>query len=145
MSMPVRSLNTRVLKWPDRTSVDRAARSWARTIAESFSDVLQIACIGSYARGDWGVGSDLDLVVVVRSSLLPFHERARRFDTTDLPVPADVLVYTEDEWSVLTKSSFFQKLADAEATWVYRTCRHACSSDHFFKGASSPLAYSAEF
>jgi predicted nucleotidyltransferase len=62
-----------VLKWPDRQSVDQAVRRWARAVVHGRDDVLAIAYLGSYARGDWGVGSDLDLLVLIIGSELPFH------------------------------------------------------------------------
>ena len=61
-----------------------------------------VGYFGSYARGDWGVGSDLDLVVIVDDSPEPFERRAARWDATGLPVPADVLVYTRAEWERLS-------------------------------------------
>jgi len=82
-------------------------------------DVLLIGCFGSYARGDWGVGSDLDIVVVVKSSEKPFHRRATEWDSTGLPVPVDLLVYTEEEWGSLTAQRGFFQTVMREAVWVY--------------------------
>jgi predicted nucleotidyltransferase len=96
--MPVRSLGTAVLVWPDAQAVDQAARRWGDELRKAEPGVVAVGYFGSYARGDWGVGSDLDLVVVVADSPLPFERRAARWDATRLPVPADVLVYTRAEW-----------------------------------------------
>jgi predicted nucleotidyltransferase len=60
--------------------------------------VLEIGYFGSYARGDWDVGSDLDLVIVVAESELPRERRAVVFDTEKLPVPVDLIVHTLSEW-----------------------------------------------
>ena len=49
---------------------------------------------GSYARGDWGVGSDVDVLVLVRVCQTPFERRGILWNAMDLPVHADVLVYT---------------------------------------------------
>ena len=68
--MPVRSLNSSVLKWPDAKTVDAAARRWAEKIAQDKKYVLKIGYFGSYARGDWGVGSDLDLIIIVENNRL---------------------------------------------------------------------------
>ena len=92
--MPVRSSRTSVLKWPDAQAVDHAVRRWAEDTAREHPELVRIGYIGSYARGDWGVGSDVDLVIVVSGSEVPDLRRAAEFDATDLPVPADVLVYT---------------------------------------------------
>jgi len=100
--MPVRSLGTAVLVWPDAATVQAAALRWAEDLCRADESVAAVGYFGSYARGDWGVGSDVDLVVIVRDSALPFERRAARFDATRLPVPADVLVYTAAEWARLS-------------------------------------------
>jgi predicted nucleotidyltransferase len=43
--------------------------------------IVAVGIFGSYARGDWGVGSDLDLVVVVEDSSEPFERRAVHLDS----------------------------------------------------------------
>jgi len=118
--MPVRSLRSSVLRWPDRQAVEQAVRRWAAALAASPAgqDVLQVGYAGSYARGDWGVGSDVDLVVLVAQAAQPFERRAAAWDTTALPVPADLLVYTPEEWSALTRTPFGRRLAQ-EVVWVY--------------------------
>src|SRR5438132_1335261 len=96
-SMPVRSLNSSVLVWPDRDQVDRAVRAWAEAVARRRADVQRIGYFGSYARGDWGVGSDVDLIGVVDASDEPFERRSVRWPLEQLPVPAEILVYTPIE------------------------------------------------
>jgi predicted nucleotidyltransferase len=118
--MPVRSLSSSVLRWPDRQAVDRAVREWAAGLIQERPDVVAIGYFGSYARGDWGVGSDIDLVVVLADSGLPFERRAVGLDTrltTALPVPADLLVYTSDEWQRLAKQPTGRRLGQ-EVIWV---------------------------
>lgn len=100
--MPIRFSTSSVLVWPDGDAVHLAAREWAEELARARPEVRSVHYIGSYARGDWGVGSDLDLVVILDEHTRPFHERASDFDTTTLPVPADLLVYTAGEWDGLT-------------------------------------------
>lgn len=118
--MPVRSLNSRVLKWPDAETVHQAVLNWAAEVAKARADVLRIGYIGSYARGDWGVGSDLDLVVVVEAEERPFVTRAAVWDLSPLPVPADLLVYTRAEWqTLLERGGRFARVLAEEAVWVY--------------------------
>jgi predicted nucleotidyltransferase len=116
--MPVRSLSSPVLKWPEAAIVDNAVRMWARETAAGRPEVARIGYFGSYARGDWGAGSDLDLVIIVDQCAEPFERRAVDWDATDLPVPADVLVYTEQEWERLSGGSFVKRIRE-EAVWVY--------------------------
>lgn len=117
--MPVRSLSSSVLKWPDAQATQLALRQWALEVGKSRQDVLQIGYFGSLARGDWGVGSDLDLVIVVEDSDRPFEQRSVEWDATKLPVPVDILVYTEREWKSLGKQRRFHQTLVREAMWVY--------------------------
>ncbi len=120
--MPVRSLRSSVLKWPDRAQVDAAVREWAAQVALSHPEAVRIGYFGSYARGDWGVGSDLDLVAIVAQSDLPFHRRASAWDLSDLPVPAELLVYTEEEWASLPERSRFGRDLHEETVWIHERC-----------------------
>ncbi len=117
--MPVRSLSSSVLKWPDAHIVDQAVRRWAEKVVQLRKDILRIGYFGSYARGDWGVGSDLDLVIVVKKADQPFEKRAIGWNLEELPVPADVLIYTEEEWQSLDQRGRFYKKLMEEAVWVY--------------------------
>ena len=65
-------------------------------------DPAQIYLFGSYARGQAGENSDLDLLIVERQAFGP--ERSRRHEMARLwralarfRVPKDILVFTEDE------------------------------------------------
>ncbi|MBN1635653.1 MAG: nucleotidyltransferase domain-containing protein [Deltaproteobacteria bacterium] len=117
--MPVRSLNSSVLKWPDKKSVDREVRLWAGEIAKSNPQIAGIGYFGSYARGDWGVGSDLDLIVIVDN--VESKEKMTTLDATTLPVPADVLIYTQEEWDTLPLEGRFFRTVMNEIIWVYES------------------------
>lgn len=112
--MPVRSLSSSVLIWPDKDQVHSAASEWARELAIKRPDVMKVGYTGSYAQGTWGFGSDIDLVIVVDTTVKSFLERGREIDVTSLPVPADVLIYTADEWAQVKK----RKLG-ALVAWIY--------------------------
>jgi predicted nucleotidyltransferase len=121
--MPVRSLNSSVLKWPDAKTVDAAARRWVEEAAEGEKGILKIGYFGSYARGDWGVGSDLDLIIIMESSERPFQKRSLKWNFTEFPVQTDVFVYTKEEWESLSKTRFYQTVM-REAVWVYQKISH---------------------
>lgn len=99
--MPVRSLNSVVLRWPSRDDVLSSARRWAVALARRDEAVEEVFCVGSCARGDWGAGSDLDIVVMVTSAPDSPVERRRLYEPAGIPVPADVWVYTGAEWAAL--------------------------------------------
>ena len=118
--MPVRSLNSSVLKWPDRGQVDGAVRAWAARVAQAHDELVRAGYFGSYARNDWGVGSDIDLVLVVRESDKSFGRRALDFDATGLPVPAELLVYTQAEWwRLMEEAGRFARTLAAETVWIH--------------------------
>lgn len=77
-------------------------------------------CFGSYARGVAGVGSDLDLVAIVRQAAVPFAERSATWPVERLPVPADLFVYTDAEWEPLMATG--GRFADAlrrDVVWLW--------------------------
>lgn len=80
--MPVRSLTSSVLIWPRR---DEVLQAWATKARAETPALLQVGYFGSYGRGDWGVGSDLDVVLILTDSDCPFERRAAQFDLTNLP------------------------------------------------------------
>jgi hypothetical protein len=117
-------LTSSVLKWPDRAQVDEAVRRWAFHAAARHPEILRIAYFGSYARGDWGVGSDLDLLLIVEDGAAT---PARNWDTSGIPVPADVLVYTRSAWDQIDRTSRFGSTIMREAVWVFGEARPATS------------------
>lgn len=117
--MPARSSSSRVLKWPDLATVGAALSDWARREAPRHPSLLRLGYYGSYARGDWGVGSDVDLVAVVADSPAPFERRASEWDLGPLPVPADLVVYTRAEWEALQSAGGrFARALDRETVWL---------------------------
>jgi uncharacterized protein len=118
--MPVRSLNSSVFKWPDRSQVDRSVRDWAQKAVNSRDGIIKLGYFGSYARGDWGVGSDLDLIVIVDHATEPFERRSLTWDLNPLPVPAELLVYTSTEWQALQKKGGrFARTLEQESVWLF--------------------------
>lgn len=100
--------------------MERALREWVAKEASRRPELVRLGYFGSYARGDWGVGSDLDVVAVVYHAELPFHERGARWPAEQLPVGTDLLVYTEREWDALQASgSRFAATLGEETVWVY--------------------------
>lgn len=117
--MPVRSLNSSVMRWPNRNVVDAAIQEWTKTNVSENSAVMAIGYFGSYARDKAGVGSDLDVVMILSESNIPFNQRAIDWDFQSIPVPVEVLVYTLAEWQRLQDNQprFYQTLMQ-ETVWL---------------------------
>lgn len=120
--MPVRSLSSLVLKWPRAAEVARAAHAWAAREAPCQAGLVALGYFGSYATGRAGVGSDLDLIAIVETSDLPYERRALSWNLESLPVPAEILVYTQREWeSMRSEGARFVKAIERDTVWLWRT------------------------
>ncbi|RIH87650.1 nucleotidyltransferase domain-containing protein [Calidithermus roseus] len=115
--MPVRSLRSSVITWPSREAVEQVLREWLQRL--ELPGLLAAGYFGSYARGDQGPGSDLDIILIVQEASLPPWQRPRLLPLEELPVPAEALVYTETEWRSLPRASpRFARTLALEARWL---------------------------
>ena len=133
--MPVRSSTSSMLRWPDRAAVRAAVERWSREL--ELPGLIAVGVFGSSARGDWGVGSDVDLVVIVERPAGPPIERPLDLPLEKLPVPAEAIVDTREEWEHLPETSpHFAAVLAREAMWVFgRPVRLAGSGP---EGATPP-------
>jgi hypothetical protein len=119
--MPVRSLRSSVLAWPKKSEVESALKAWVGELAAGCENLLGIGYFGSYARGDWGMGSDLDLLVVIERSEQTFGSRILAGGTSAIPVPVDTFIYTSAELTrMMAKRGRFPDMLRREAVWVWR-------------------------
>ena len=124
--MPVRSLTSPLLRWPSREAVRAAVVRWAQDAGSRNRSIRRIGYFGSCARGDWGVGSDVDLILVLDDTAAAAEARV---DTADLPVPADVLVFAEAEWQArLRRRDRFAEVLRNETVWVFGPPPEGCYS-----------------
>ncbi|BBM70905.1 nucleotidyltransferase domain-containing protein [Rhodothermus marinus] len=77
----------------DRRRVEAALQALVETLQHR-EEVLAVVCFGSWARGEAGVGSDIDVLVVLRDSDRPFLERIDRYRPETFPVDLDLFPYT---------------------------------------------------
>ena len=119
--MPVHLLSSHVKRWPNKTEVDSAARAWASGVARQTPAILALGYFGSYSRGDWGFGSDLDVVAVLERCTESFERRRLQPQYLDyLPVPVDLLIYSQSEFAELPLGSpHFARLMLEETTWLF--------------------------
>ncbi len=60
-------------------------------------EVEAVVLFGSLARDEFAVGSDIDLLLVLRESRLPFPDRIPHYIPTGVPVDVQVFPYTLEE------------------------------------------------
>jgi len=104
--MPKKSLNSVKKKSVDRDIVIDRLKEWAFQLAERHQEILKIGYFGSYARDDYTPSSDLDILIVVKSSEKPPHKRFLDYAIECFPVGCEIFVYTEEE---LEKKREFKK------------------------------------
>ena len=114
--MPVTSSRSSLKRWPSADLVLASAGAWARRLAEAEPSVVAVGYFGSYARGDAGFGSDLDLLVVRRDGTQ--EPGLLGADVAALPVPVDVLHDTERELrGVVERGGRMASVIEREARW----------------------------
>jgi len=102
--MPVRSLNQSVLRWPKPELILAAVQQWAEAQQAIRPALAKVGVFGSYGRGDAGVGSDLDLLLVDGAAAGPQQQRLLTWPLERLPLSCDALVLTPTELQELLAS-----------------------------------------
>ena len=95
--MPVPSLSGSVRRWPAAAEVLEQAGRWAAQQISDHPDLVAVGVFGSYGRGTAGVGSDLDLLLILKRCEEPIWDRLRCWDTGSLPLACDLLMYSFEE------------------------------------------------
>ena len=77
-------------------------------------DVEKISLFGSYARGRADLFSDLDILVIMNTDK-PFIERVGEIHSLlCLPVDADIICYTPEEFRRMRDTPFIKKVLEDE-------------------------------
>jgi predicted nucleotidyltransferase len=81
-------------------------------IRENYSHVKKILLFGSFYKGNYTPESDIDILIEVKHTDVPFMERRDLFADffENIPFDINMLVYTEDELnSMIEKGNLFVK------------------------------------
>ena len=112
------SNGVRIWRAPDAERVIAATRAWARRSKAEDPRLLRVGLFGSYATGRHGPGSDLDLLLIVADSDEPrWFMRGAGYDTAELPLEADLFVYTRDELERMRERPGMRRIL-AETIWL---------------------------
>jgi hypothetical protein len=119
--MPVRSLTQSLLRWPEPAAILRQAADWAASVALDHPGLERVAVFGSYGRGQAGVGSDLDLLLIDRMARGPQHQRLLRWPLAALPLSCDALVLTPQEHAdLLASGSAMAAALCSDSRWLWQ-------------------------
>jgi predicted nucleotidyltransferase len=90
-------LRTVVVKSVDEDGVRRAADAWATRLLEARPEVEEVVFFGSFARGTFAPGSDLDVLIIVDRSAKAARDRIPDYLPGAFPVGVDLFVMTREE------------------------------------------------
>lgn len=91
-----RSFGSLVIYSVDRILIQRALDDYVKKLQQR-PEVEAVVLLGSFNTDRFGVGSDVDLLVVVRDTPVPFLDRSAHYRPEEFPVDIDVFVYTVEE------------------------------------------------
>jgi predicted nucleotidyltransferase len=91
---------------------------YAQRLLTTRPEVEEIVVFGSFERGNYAPGSDLDVFIVLTRSDKLLRERMVDFLPGRFPVPTDLFPYTREEMASLTPSLLLD--AVAQSRWRYR-------------------------
>ncbi|MBI2908589.1 MAG: nucleotidyltransferase domain-containing protein [Chloroflexi bacterium] len=104
----------------DKEGVWAATRDFAAELARAHPEVEEVVVFGSLVRGEAVPGSDVDLLVILRDSNVPFLDRMTSYMPDRFPVGMDVFPYTKAEIEqMLQDNNFFIKRALGEGVELF--------------------------
>jgi len=90
-----------------RASIDKIVKKLSH-------QVERISIFGSYPGNKPDLFTDLDVLIIMKTEK-PFLERLKEiYSLLSLPVDADILCYTPEEFEVVKKKGFFAKALEKE-------------------------------
>ncbi|NPV58577.1 MAG: nucleotidyltransferase domain-containing protein [Actinobacteria bacterium] len=109
------------IRYLDREAVREALAEYVGELSAGHPELERVVLFGSFARGDEVPSSDVDLLIVLDRSELPFLDRIPVFMPSRFPVGVDVFPYTREELeSMLEEGNGFVASALAEGAELYR-------------------------
>jgi uncharacterized protein len=119
-------LTQSLLRWPEPQQVLGQVKAWAEKVAADHPGLEQVGVFGSYGRGDAGVGSDLDLLLIDTDAVGPQHQRLLAWPLAELPLSCDALVLTPAEHRELLAGGSAMAIAlAADSRWLWSRAEHS--------------------
>lgn len=93
------------LCWPDNfinRKTNKIVKRFINLIIKKFN-IIKIIIFGSFARGDYHKGSDLDLIIVGEFKERFIDRIGKIIELNDSDLEIDAMVYTEEEFQKMIK------------------------------------------
>jgi len=81
----------------DKDKILHQVKEYSKKLKKNHPEVEKVGLFGSYADDEYGPASDVDLLIILRSSSKRFIDRIPDFLPSDIEVSCDCFPYTIDE------------------------------------------------
>jgi len=120
-----RSLSSVVVKSVDEDDVRRCMDAYAERLLKD-PRVEEVVVFGSFAKGNYAPGSDIDVFILLHESDKSVRDRIPEFLPGPFPVGVDVFPYTHEEVASLAPSPILEDVR--RSSWRYRRTAESQSS-----------------
>ena len=94
---PKASSSSAKVFWLNRKETTQRLLEAMKALQVRHPEIERAVLFGSLQRGDAVPGSDADVLLVLRTTNLPFSERAAAYRPEGIGIPVDLFVYTRPE------------------------------------------------
>ena len=107
-----------VIKSIDRAQVHECVDEYARELLATCPEVEEIVVFGSFEKGNYAPGSDVDIFILLSSSDRSVRDRIPQLLPDTFPVGVGLFPYTREEVTALEPSSLLDTVR--ESRWRYQ-------------------------
>lgn len=102
--MQKHSLNSVKVIFANQANVKKQIQESIRQLIKRNPEIKKVILFGSYATGNYGPRSDVDILFILDSSDQPFLDRIPHYIPDDLSFSVDVFPYTASEIEALLQA-----------------------------------------
>jgi predicted nucleotidyltransferase len=106
------------IKSLDGAEVHRAVDGYANWLLSSFPEVEEVVVFGSFEKGTYAPGSDVDILIRISGSGKTVRDRVPGYLPATFPVGMDLFPYTDEELAARADSPLLLEIA--RSGWRYR-------------------------
>ena len=118
--MQTRSSDSVKIRYLDKPGIKKAIERLAEELPQRHPEIEKIYLFGSFARDEAVPGSDVDILIVLTDSCLPFRDRIMKYMPSSFPVGIDVFPYTRWEMeTMISQGNYFLKSAEQDSIVLF--------------------------
>jgi len=118
--MQMRSSDSVRIKYLDKPGIMKAISQLVEELSQKHPEIERISLFGSFARNEAVPGSDVDILIVLTDSHLPFEDRMKEYMPSSFPVGIDIFPYTRSEIDImLSQGNHFLKSANQDSILLF--------------------------